>query len=138
MRLGKIPLKKKWLQRLSFALLIGGLILTVPFTNWTEQASIAGFCSLCLGTLATIISSFIPNNYTLEVTEDSWRQLSDRPEYRIQIPAKDHGFGRNPNVSLYQVEGNRNALVVVEVSHDKHGNIDVNTLSRFKGKALVS
>lgn len=91
-------MKRKCMIFISLFFLVLGIIVSY-------FSFIPGFISAIFGTVGSIISIFIPNNFIYDFTkDDDWVEFGKY--YKLTIPSSKHKFGKNPNIKLLKREEN--------------------------------
>ncbi len=130
--------RKKLVQLISTALLLLGVILLIPGTDWHSKASTFAFVSVLVGTIGSIVSIFIPSNYTLYFECEDWIQ-SDEDSF-LTVKASKHGQGTSPTVQVFIKNKDSYDEVGAGTAHDKDGNVTVSASRTFTmaGKLVIS
>jgi hypothetical protein len=128
--------KRKKYQLISIVLLIAGLIIIIPITDWQEKNSVVGFVILSSGIIGSIVSIFIPSNYVKEFKHTEWKGIEN--EYFIFIDAKTHGLGRSPKIQTFRKDGISYKASSIAQHHDNDGNVTVIGKLTFDGKIVLT
>ena len=129
--------KKKKYQTFAVFFLIMAILLLIPNTDWSKNNSIFGFISLIVGTIGSIISIYIPTNYTLLIFNKSWSNVNEG-EYQLIISSKKHGLGKASHVQTFERVGDSFEEVSVAIRHDMKGDVIIGTSLRFEGKVILT
>jgi len=128
--------RKKIVQRLAIVLLGIAVIFLIPNTSWNERTSVVGFISLLCGTLGSLISIFIPTNYTYSFCKSDW--IKESNDFSLFIAANKHGLGNSPQVKTFSRNNDTFEEVGVYIHHDENGNITIGATDTFDGKVIIS
>ena len=127
--------KAKIIRIIAVILLVFGIILSIPNTEWSDSTSFWSFIILICGTLGSLISIFIPTDYTKIFNEADWEKNSEG--YSLMINAKQHGLGKSPQSITFEKVKNSYKEVIVESNNDNKGNVMISANSTFKGKVVI-
>jgi hypothetical protein len=128
--------RKKIIQILAIILLLIGLIVLVPRTHWKDKTEIIGFLSVAIGTLGSVLSIFIPTNYSYNFREADFE--NDNDSYFIVIHAKTHGLGKSATIKVYKLDEGVFSEVGIDSKIDPLGNVRFSSNIKFNGKIIVS
>jgi hypothetical protein len=133
--------RKRGYQLISIAFLVVGLLLSVPGTDWGNTNSTLAFISFLLGTLGSVLSIFIPSNYTFLFTNKDWVDNKEG-ELHLLISASKHGQGTSPTAQVFLKEGDHYQEVITDLTHTSKGDVivKVNALVEMSmnGKVIIS
>jgi hypothetical protein len=127
---------KRKVQLIAVVFLVLAIILFIPNTDWNKKNSVIGFISLIIGTTGSIISIFIPSNFSFLFDDGLWTHFNGG--YQIIIFSKKHGMGKSPNVQIFQKDGEIYNEVGVAISHDSKGNVSIESNQSFVGKGIIT
>jgi len=128
---------KKIVQNLSIIILLISAVVAFQITNQEDTSSVIALISLCIGVLGSIISIFIPNQYTFYFEENSWIKDGGNG-YKITIPSRKHGLGNSPTSKVFMKNGDSFKEVSLGATHDKNGNITIEANNVVAGKVKVT
>jgi len=130
--------KKRKVQIAAICLLLLAVILLFSSTNWNDKTSVWGFFSLVIGTLGSIISIFIPTDYTFNFIITDWKRNEIENDYFLLIKATKHGIGKSPQVQTFQKNKDIFENIGVSCHQDENGNITISANSTFNGKVIIT
>lgn len=130
--------RRKKIQMFSISLSLISVLILLCTSNWNEKTSIIGFCILAIGTLGSILSIFIPNDYTFNFTKSDWQKNEIENDYFLIIEEKKHGIGNSPLVQTFRDNNNTFEEVSISSHQDEVGNITISANSKFKGKVIIT
>jgi hypothetical protein len=131
--------RKKVFQLISIIFLVVGVLLSVPGTDWHDTHSTLAFSSLVLGTLGSLISIFIPSNYTFYFTKEDWIERDNGYKY-LFIDASKHGQGISPTVQVFMNNDSVYQEIGAATGHKENGDVSVGVskTAELSGKVVIS
>ena len=127
--------KKKSLQLVGCILLILSVVL--DFVSHSTSSVILTI-SLLFGTIASVISFFLPSSYSHLFEQKDWIQYS-ASSYKLSVTHKQHGMGKRPQATLYLLnEKQKYEMVFAEIEYNSQGDILVISGQPFNGCISVS
>lgn len=130
--------KKRKVQIAAICLLLLAVILLLFSTDWNDKTAVLGFIILVIGTLGSIVSIFIPTDYTFNFIITDWKRNEVENDYFLFIKATKHGIGKSPQVQTFQKNKDIFENVGVSSHHDENGNITISANSPFNGKVIIT
>ena len=111
----------KSFKYISILLLSFSIVMSIFITDFSSKFSVIAFISLVLGGLGSVISIFIPNKYVGNFSKSDWVSVSGG--FEIQVPAKEHGMGRDPKVQTFIKNEDVYEEVVTDHRNDDKGTV---------------
>jgi hypothetical protein len=127
--------KRRKVQILAIAFLIVGLVLSIPNIEWREYPSLMGFIILVCGVMGSLISIFIPTEFSFEFNKSDWN--IKQPDFVIIIDSKKHGLGKTPQIQTFQKTPLGYEKVSLDEHHDNNGNVTIAASMTFVGKVIL-
>jgi len=132
-------MKRSFITKISIIFLLTALFISIFITEWNEILSILTFTCTALGTIASIISLYIPNYYIFKFRKSDWIIEEDGLSKKIQISSKEHGLGKSPKAELFFKTSNGNYQSILTTPQvDSKGNITITIqCQEQEGKVVI-
>lgn len=114
------------------------LLIHVFVTDWKNFPSILAFICAAFGTMASVLSLFIPNHYIFKFRKDDW-VVGEDGNKKIVIGSRKHGLGKSPKAELFFKDDNGNYQSVLTTPQvDNDGNITITVQCGLcEGKVVI-
>ena len=129
-------IKKIWK---AIAAVLYSLAFLIYYWSEKENSPLSNipFYIALLGTIASIVSIFIPTERVITFTKNDWKEIKPN-DYILAIDYKKHGIGTTVSAVVFQKQGDRYEDVSCESWHDKDGNVFLSASIALDGKVKIT
>jgi hypothetical protein len=132
-----LKIKKVWK-----AIAVGLYSLAFLIYYWSEKdkspLSTLPFYIALFGTIASIVSIFIPTERVIEFTKNDWKEINPS-DFILTIDYKKHGIGTTISTVVYIKKDNGEyEEISCGARHDRDGNVYLSANVLIDGKVKIS